>query len=245
MSAAVRPAFAPFGWSVALHAALAGLLLVSLARTRVEAPPSAVPIDAVIVDQAVLQAVARQRSEDERHRAKQADLQRQREAAAAKARQEESRRVQLETDPGRKLLWVLRTDLEKLCGTKVKVDVNEITVPDIDAKLVADNIAGQLERRISHSRAMKRAIGQAMRQGAQGIKIMCAGRLGGSEMKRREWLRDGRVPLHTLRADIDYALSEALTTFGRIGVKVWIYKGEKMPEAAAVPEVAEDVYVSE
>jgi len=98
MSAAVRPAFAPFGWSVALHAALAGLLLVSLARTRVEAPPSAVPIDAVIVDQAVLQAVARQRSEDERHRAKQADLQRQREAAAAKARQEESRRVQLETD---------------------------------------------------------------------------------------------------------------------------------------------------
>ncbi len=137
---------------------------------------------------------------------------------------------------------VLRTDLERLCGTKVKVDVNEITVPDIDAKLVADNIAGQLERRISHSRAMKRAVSQALRAGAKGVKIMCSGRLSGSEMARREWQREGRVPLQTLRADIDFAKSEALTTFGRIGVKVWIYKGEVLKEEE--PE-ATDVYVSE
>jgi len=137
---------------------------------------------------------------------------------------------------------VLRTDLEKLCGTKVKVDVNEITVPDIDAKLVADNIAGQLERRISHGRAMKRAVSQALRAGAKGVKIMCSGRLSGSEMARREWQREGRVPLQTLRADIDFAKSEALTTFGRIGVKVWIYKGEVLKEEE--PE-ATDVYVSE
>jgi small subunit ribosomal protein S3 len=137
---------------------------------------------------------------------------------------------------------VLRTDLEQLCGTKVKVDVNEITVPDLDAKLVADNIASQLERRISHSRAMKRAVSQALRAGAKGIKIMCAGRLNGSEMARREWQREGRVPLQTLRADIDFAKSEALTTYGRIGVKVWIYKGEVLKEEE--PE-ATDVYVSE
>jgi small subunit ribosomal protein S3 len=137
---------------------------------------------------------------------------------------------------------VLRTDLESLCGTKVKVDVNEITQPDLDAKLVAENIAGQLQRRISHSRAMKRAIGQAMRNGAKGIKILCAGRLAGSEMARREWQREGRVPLQTLRADIDFARAEALTTFGRIGVKVWIYKGEVLKEEK--PEVT-DVYVSE
>ncbi len=139
---------------------------------------------------------------------------------------------------------VLRQKLEELTGSKVKVEVEEITQPDLHAKLVAANIADQLERRINHSRAMKRAIGQAMRQGAQGIKIVCSGRLGGSEMSRREWQREGRVPLQTLRADIDFARSEALTTFGRIGVKVWIYKGEKMPEAVEVPEVT-DVYVSE
>jgi small subunit ribosomal protein S3 len=137
---------------------------------------------------------------------------------------------------------VLRTDLEALCGTKVKVDVNEITTPDLDAHLVANNIAGQLERRISHSRAMKRAISQAMKGGAKGIKILCAGRLAGSEMARREWQREGRVPLQTLRADMDFAKSEALTTFGRIGVKVWIYKGEVLKEET--PEVT-DVYVSE
>jgi small subunit ribosomal protein S3 len=139
---------------------------------------------------------------------------------------------------------VLRQKLEEMTGKRVKVEVEEITQPDLEAQLVAENIADQIERRISHSRAMKRAIGQAMRQGAQGIKIAVAGRLGGSEMSRREWQREGRVPLQTLRADIDFAKSEALTTFGRIGVKVWIYKGEKMPEAIEVPE-ATDVYVSE
>jgi small subunit ribosomal protein S3 len=139
---------------------------------------------------------------------------------------------------------VLRQRLEELSGTKVKVEVEEITQPDMEAQLVAENIADQIERRISHSRAMKRAIGQAMRQGAKGIKIVVAGRLGGSEMSRREWQREGRVPLQTLRADIDFAKAEALTTFGRIGVKVWIYKGEKMPEAVEAPE-ATDVYVSE
>jgi len=138
---------------------------------------------------------------------------------------------------------VLRQDLEKLCGTKVKVDVNEITIPDLDAKLVADNIANQLERRISHARAMKRAVSQAMRAGAKGIKIMAAGRLSGSEMARREWQREGRVPLQTLRADIDFAKSEALTTYGRIGVKVWIYKGDVLKEEET-PEPT-DVYVSE
>lgn len=139
---------------------------------------------------------------------------------------------------------VVRQKLEELTGQKVKVEVEEITQPDLEAKLVADNIADQIERRISHSRAMKRAVGQAMRQGAQGIKIICSGRLGGSEMSRRESQREGRVPSQTLRADIDFARSEALTTFGRIGVKVWIYKGEKMPEEVETPE-ATDVYVSE
>jgi small subunit ribosomal protein S3 len=139
---------------------------------------------------------------------------------------------------------VLRQKLEELAGTRVKVEVEEISQPDLEAKLVAENSADQIQRRISHSRAMKRAIGQAMRQGAQGIRIAVAGRLGGSEMSRREWQREGRVPLQTLRADIDFARTDAHTTFGRIGVKVWIYKGEKMPEAEEVSE-ATDVYVSE
>jgi len=139
---------------------------------------------------------------------------------------------------------VLRQKLEQLAGTRVKVEVEEISQPDLEAQLVAENIADQIERRISHSRAIKRAIGQAMRQGAQGIRIAVSGRLGGSEMSRRDWQREGRVPLQTLRADIDFARAEALTTFGRIGVKVWIYKGEKMPEEAEMPE-ATDVYVSE
>jgi small subunit ribosomal protein S3 len=121
----------------------------------------------------------------------------------------------------------LRQELEKLTGgKKVKIEVEEIASPDLDAKLVAENVASQLERRISHNRAMNRAVGQAMRQGAEGIKIMCSGRLSGAEMARREWKQEGRVPLQTLRADIDYGTAEALTTFGRIGVKVWIYKGE-------------------
>ncbi len=125
----------------------------------------------------------------------------------------------------------LRKKLEALTGGKrVHVDVQEVENPDLDAKLVAENIVAQLERRIYHNRAMKRAVRQAMRAGAQGIKVMCSGRLSGAEMARREWMREGRVPLQTLRADIDYAQEEALTTYGRIGVKVWIYKGDVMPK---------------
>ena len=127
----------------------------------------------------------------------------------------------------------LREQLEKLTGKKVKLEVEEVEKPDMEAALVADNIAQQLERRISHSRAMKRAIQQAMRLGAGGIKIICSGRLAGSEMARRETLMEGRVPRSTLRADIDFARAEALTTYGRIGVKVWIYKGEVLPETKA------------
>ncbi|MGQ9909675.1 MAG: 30S ribosomal protein S3 [Candidatus Flexifilum sp.] len=120
----------------------------------------------------------------------------------------------------------LRTGLEELTGKKVKVEINEIDKPDADALLVAMNIAGQLERRIGHSRAIKRAVSQAMRQGAQGVKIEVSGRLGGSDMARREWQSEGRVPRSTLRSVIDFARAEALTTYGRIGIKVWIYKGE-------------------
>ena len=139
----------------------------------------------------------------------------------------------------------LRQRLEKITGYKVDLKVQEITQPDMEASLVADNIARQLERRISHNRAMKRAVAQAMRQGAQGVKVMCAGRLSGSEMKRKEWMREGRVPLQWLRADVDFARSEALTTFGRIGVKVWIFKGEARPESEGKVEVMEGAYVSE
>lgn len=138
----------------------------------------------------------------------------------------------------------LRRMIQELTGTTVKLDISEIKEPDLDARLVAENIANQLERRISHRRAMQRAIGQTMRQGAEGIKVMCSGRLGGNEMARREWMREGRVPAQTLRADIDFARAEALTTYGRIGVKVWIYKGEILPEALDESE-AMDVYVSE
>ncbi len=123
----------------------------------------------------------------------------------------------------------MRQQLQDMTGKTVKVEVSEIDKPDLDAKLVADNVASQLVRRIGHNRAMKRAIMQAMRQGAGGIRIEVSGRLGGSDMARREWLFDGRVPRNTLRADIDYGFSEALTTFGQIGVKVWIYKGDILP----------------
>ncbi len=138
----------------------------------------------------------------------------------------------------------MRKKIQELTGTNVKLDIAEIKIPDLDARLVAENIAGQLERRISHRRAMQRAVNQAMRQGAEGIKVMCAGRLAGVEMARREWVREGRVPAQTLRADIDFAMEEALTTYGRIGIKVWIYKGEVLPEIEEQPEVM-DVYVSE
>lgn len=129
---------------------------------------------------------------------------------------------------------LLRNTLQEVTGKRVKVDVTEITRPEIDAFLVAESIAEQLERRISHKRAMRQAITRAMRQGAEGIMITCAGRLSGSEMARMDSQREGQVPRHTLRADIDYATAEALTTFGRIGVKVWIYKGEILPQKAAV-----------
>jgi small subunit ribosomal protein S3 len=136
----------------------------------------------------------------------------------------------------------VRQGLETLTGKKVKVEVEEIEKPDLDAVLVADNIARQLERRIGHSRAMKRAISQAMRQGALGVKITVSGRLAGAEMARREWQMEGRVPRHTLRSAIDYGTAEALTGFGRIGVKVWVYTGEKLQEEVAEPT---DVYVSQ
>jgi len=139
----------------------------------------------------------------------------------------------------------MRQSLETLAGKKVDLDIKEISAPDTDAYLVARNIADQLERRISYRRAMKRAIQQAMRQGAEGIKIEVQGRLAGAEMARSIWLRDGRVPLQTLRADIDFARAEATTTYGQIGVKVWVYKGELKLEAEEKVEATEGVYVSE
>lgn len=139
----------------------------------------------------------------------------------------------------------LRSNLEELVGKKIDLDIKEIKEPDIDAYLVAKNIAEQLERRISYQRAMKRAIQQAMRQGAEGIRIEVAGRLSGAEMARTIHMREGQVPRQTLRADIDFARAEALTTYGRIGVKVWIYKGIVLPEMEEKLETTEGVYVSE
>ncbi len=138
----------------------------------------------------------------------------------------------------------LRSDLEAMTGEKIDLDVKEIKAPDLDAYLVAENIAGQLLRRISYRRAMQRAIQQGMRQGAEGVKVMVSGRLGGAEMSRSVWLREGRVPLQTLRADIDYAQTEALTSYGQIGIKVWIYKGDILPEVEEEAEATEGVYVS-
>jgi len=133
----------------------------------------------------------------------------------------------------------LRHDIEVLTGGKrVHIDVQEVKRPDLDAKLVAENIVAQLEKRIYHNRAMKRALRQAMRAGAEGIKVMCKGRLAGSEMARVTWMREGRVPLQTLRADIDYAQEEAATSYGRIGVKVWIYRGEILPGQSSAMEAA-------
>ncbi|MGH1438546.1 MAG: 30S ribosomal protein S3 [Cellvibrionaceae bacterium] len=120
----------------------------------------------------------------------------------------------------------LRAEISKRMGVPVHINIEEIRKPDLDAQLVADSVTSQLERRVMFRRAMKRAVQNAMRQGAEGIKIQVGGRLGGAEIARSEWYREGRVPLHTLRADIDYATSEALTTYGILGVKVWIFKGE-------------------
>ncbi len=120
----------------------------------------------------------------------------------------------------------LRKDMAKLAGAEVSLNIVEIRKPEIDATLVAENIAQQLERRVAFRRAMKRAVQSAMRLGAGGIRINCGGRLGGAEIARMEWYREGRVPLHTLRADVDYGFTEAKTTYGIIGVKVWVFKGE-------------------
>jgi small subunit ribosomal protein S3 len=122
----------------------------------------------------------------------------------------------------------LRSDLAKMTGSEVSLNIVEIRKPEIEARLVAENIAQQLERRVAFRRAMKRAVQSAMRLGAQGIRITCAGRLGGAEIARTEWYREGRVPLHTLRADIDYGEAVAKTTYGTCGVKVWVFKGEIM-----------------
>ena len=125
----------------------------------------------------------------------------------------------------------LKAELRRIMGVQqVHVNIEEIRKPEIDAQLIADSIAQQLEKRIMFRRAMKRAMQNAMRLGAQGIKIMSAGRLNGIEIARTEWYREGRVPLHTLRADIDYGMGEAKTTYGVIGIKVWVYKGEVMPK---------------
>ena len=120
----------------------------------------------------------------------------------------------------------LRKDLNALAGVEVALNISEVRKPEVDAQLVAESVAQQLERRASFRRAMKRAVQTAMRLGAGGIRINCAGRLGGAEIARTEWYREGRVPLHTLRADVDYGFSEGLTTYGIIGVKVWIYRGD-------------------
>ena len=127
---------------------------------------------------------------------------------------------------------VLRKELKKRMGVPVHVNIEEIRKPEVDAQLIADSITQQLEKRIMFRRAMKRAMQSAMRLGAQGIKIMSSGRLNGAEIARREWYREGRVPLHTLKADIDYATSEAETTYGIIGVKVWVYKGDTLGRGA-------------
>jgi small subunit ribosomal protein S3 len=134
----------------------------------------------------------------------------------------------------------LRTDLQRILGVPVHVTIEEIRKPELDAQLIADSIAQQLEKRIMFRRAMKRAMQNAMRLGAQGIKIMSSGRLNGAEIARREWYREGRVPLHTLRADIDYATSEAETTYGIIGIKVWVFKGEIANRSEALAVAADD-----
>lgn len=138
----------------------------------------------------------------------------------------------------------IRAKVEELTKQKIDLEIKEIKNPDCDAFLVAENIAQQIEKRISYRRAMKRALQQAIRQGAEGIKVEVAGRLNGAEMCRTIWLREGRVPLQTLRANIDFARANALTTYGLIGVKVWVYKGVVMTGSEEQVETTEGVYVS-
>ena len=131
----------------------------------------------------------------------------------------------------------LREGLRKISGNpKIQFNIQEIKQPEVDAMLLAQGVADQLSGRVSFRRAMKRAVQTAMKAGALGVRVQCSGRLGGAEMSRKEWYREGRVPLHTLRADVDYGLAEAQTTFGRIGVKVWIYKGDILPYKSAVED---------
>ena len=139
----------------------------------------------------------------------------------------------------------LRASLEEMVGKKIDLEIKEIRQPDMDAYLVSHNIAEQLERRISYQRAMKRAIQQSMRQGALGVRVEVGGRLSGAEMARSVSMREGRVPRQTLRADIDFYKTEAQTTYGQIGVKVWIYRGDVLPEVDEQVESTEGVYVSE
>jgi small subunit ribosomal protein S3 len=159
-------------------------------------------------------------------------------------------RIELERSANRIDLWVfaakpgmvigkggkkveeLKADLDKATGKKIKLNIQEISQPELEAQLVAESIAEQINKRVSYKRAMKQAVQRAIRLGAQGVKIKCSGRLAGADMARIAWERDGRVPLHTLRADIDYATVHAHTTYGRIGVKVWIYKGEVFRDAS-------------
>lgn len=129
----------------------------------------------------------------------------------------------------------LRQEVGRIMGVPVHINIEEVRKPDLDAKLVAQGIAQQLERRVMFRRAMKRAVQSAMRAGALGVKVNISGRLGGAEIARNEWYREGRVPLHTFRADIDYGTAEALTTYGIIGVKVWIFKGEVLPKKVVEP----------
>ncbi|NWF52217.1 MAG: 30S ribosomal protein S3 [Nitrospirae bacterium] len=129
----------------------------------------------------------------------------------------------------------LRKDLQQMTGKDVTIDIKEIRKPEIDAQLVAENISLQLEKRVAFRRAMKKAVTSALRFGALGVKISCSGRLAGAEIARSEWYREGRVPLHTLRANIDYGFSEARTTYGAIGVKVWIYHGDILSEVQSIP----------
>lgn len=129
---------------------------------------------------------------------------------------------------------ILKKDLEGFVERSVTLDIQEVRRPEADAQLVAENVASQLVRRVAFRRVMKKAVNSALRFGVQGIKISCSGRLGGAEMSRCEWVREGRVPLHTLRADVDYALAEANTTYGIIGVKVWIFNGEVLDEKEGI-----------
>ncbi len=131
---------------------------------------------------------------------------------------------------------ILKVELTKMTGKSVNINIQEIRKPELDAQIVAENVAQQLEKRISFRRAMKQSVGRTMRVGALGMKIMISGRLGGAEIARTEWHSEGKVPLHTLRADIDYGFAEANTTYGKIGIKVWINRGEVIPEAKKRPQ---------